>query len=363
MKGISRRQYAKRRGVSERSIRRAIEDGRIAASVLPDGMLDSDQADGLLAVGSVTGAAVPPKLADARRRKLAATVALLADDLDELERSVLTRAVGEATDDLIVREVARQFLALPDELAPKVAGLAPAIAAPIVEDAVRDALNRIADKGEKLADDRAPTTDVAVVAAAPDLASMSATQLAAMKADLQARKLEIERGLKRRELMTVDEWERSMGLRMTTAKHRVCGLHYKTASRFDSATVDGARSIIRDELCDIIYDFARTPALAKELIGEPPAESTLKTKHEESSMTEQEVRDIAIGIARRRLETYPAKAAAAIDAARKEKGHPLTVKAREVVLREAIVQALDGFEAEGWAILEARNATNEVQTK
>lgn len=283
MSGVSRREFARRRGVSERSVRRAIEDGRIAAAVLPDGSLDADLADGMLSSGSVTGVSAPSSLAAARRRKLAATVALLADELGELERSVLTRVVGEATDDLCVSEVARQLLTLPDELAPQVAGLAPAIAAPIVEDAVTAAMNRIADGGEKLAEDHAPTTGVAVATSAPDLAGMSATQLAALKAHLQARKLEIERGLKRRDLMTIAEWEQSMGLRMMTTKHRVCGLHYKTAARFDSATVEEARSIIREELVEIIVNFARTPALAKELTRERQNRvraTGRRTKHE-----------------------------------------------------------------------------------
>lgn len=77
-------------------------------------------------------------------------------------------------------------------------------------------------------------------------------------------------------------------------------------------------------------------------------------------MTESEVRDIAIGIARRRLESYPAQAAAAIDAARAVKKRHLevegrqftdadchlTVKEIEVLTSEILRESLQGFEIE-----------------
>lgn len=75
-------------------------------------------------------------------------------------------------------------------------------------------------------------------------------------------------------------------------------------------------------------------------------------------ISEQKVREIAVDIARRRLESLPAAAAAKI-------AECTTVEGREAVLRKAIEQALDGFEEEGWAVLEAmmKNASNKVQTK
>lgn len=46
-KGISIRAYAKRRGVSDKAVRKAIETGRIKAAQLPDKSIDPDLADDL----------------------------------------------------------------------------------------------------------------------------------------------------------------------------------------------------------------------------------------------------------------------------------------------------------------------------
>lgn len=45
--GISRREYARRRGVSEKAVRKALADGRIKQSLLPDDSIDPDLADRL----------------------------------------------------------------------------------------------------------------------------------------------------------------------------------------------------------------------------------------------------------------------------------------------------------------------------
>jgi len=46
-KGISIRAYAKRRGVSDKAVRKAIETGSIKAAQLPDKSIDLDLADDL----------------------------------------------------------------------------------------------------------------------------------------------------------------------------------------------------------------------------------------------------------------------------------------------------------------------------
>lgn len=45
--GLSRRAYARRRGVTDKAVRKAITSGRIAAAVLPDHTIDADLADRL----------------------------------------------------------------------------------------------------------------------------------------------------------------------------------------------------------------------------------------------------------------------------------------------------------------------------
>ena len=45
--GLSRRAYAKRRGCSDKTVRNAIEDGRIKDALLPDDTIDPEKADAL----------------------------------------------------------------------------------------------------------------------------------------------------------------------------------------------------------------------------------------------------------------------------------------------------------------------------
>ncbi|OWK20633.1 hypothetical protein AJ88_27650 [Mesorhizobium amorphae CCBAU 01583] len=89
MGGISRRAYAKRRGCTEKAIRDRIADGTLVKAVLPDGTLDADKADKLLAAKVTAGKHVGSDLNDARRRKLAAGVALLQDEVEALVVSVV----------------------------------------------------------------------------------------------------------------------------------------------------------------------------------------------------------------------------------------------------------------------------------
>src|SRR5215208_7216443 len=90
--GLSRRAYAKARGVDESTVREHIKNGLLKPALLPDGSIDPALADALLAKGRTRGRDAAPDLAGARRRKLAAQVALLADEVAERQGNLVPLA-------------------------------------------------------------------------------------------------------------------------------------------------------------------------------------------------------------------------------------------------------------------------------
>src|SRR5687768_14105582 len=90
--GLSRRAYARARGVDESTVREHVASGLLKPALLPDGSIDAALADALLAKGRTRGERTAPDLAGARRRKLAAQVALLADEVAEREGNLVPLA-------------------------------------------------------------------------------------------------------------------------------------------------------------------------------------------------------------------------------------------------------------------------------
>ena len=94
MTQLSRRGYAKARGLSEARVRALIADTTLAGAVLPNGLLDSEKADALLTHNisrpKVTER-VPAGLRTARTRKLRAQVRLKLDEVRELRDNLICR--------------------------------------------------------------------------------------------------------------------------------------------------------------------------------------------------------------------------------------------------------------------------------
>ena len=84
------RAYARRLSVSPAAVRKGVAEGRIPIGA--EGRILPDAADAALARGVVSGPTVSRTLAEARRRKLAASVRLLDDELAELRANSVTPA-------------------------------------------------------------------------------------------------------------------------------------------------------------------------------------------------------------------------------------------------------------------------------
>ena len=263
---ISRRSYAKRRGVSETAIRKRIADGTLAQAMTADGQINPDIADRLLAENTTAGNQTTSGLSEARRRKAAASIALLRDEVEALEGSFVPHDQADAVVKWLSLIAARRMLQVAD-IAAQVAGKPPAVAAVAIDEAVRAAQNDIA--ATPIPKAKKPS---AKGKAGKSLASMSLVQLATLRADLHARRLEVQRRVKRGEVIALQKLEYQLMHRLAVFKTNCSAMHAKLAPRFEGATPAKARTILLTELHQIVEALACKAVTAAELTN------SLKTK-------------------------------------------------------------------------------------
>ncbi|PZV33377.1 hypothetical protein B5V02_39345 [Mesorhizobium kowhaii] len=266
MGGISRRAYAKRRGCTEKAIRDRITDGTLADAVLPDGTIDAGKADRLLAEKVTAGKRTGSDLNEARRRKLAAGVALLQDDVRALVDSVVR--VDDAGRYIRQNslEIALRLFRIADDCAGKVAGKEASAAAAILDEAVRAALTDLSG-GPTVDFDDDPDSDSENApyfeanksrprgAALDDL---TAVQLAALKADLEAHRLETKRALNNGKLVEIERICGELAARCSIVRNRMLGLHVKVAPHFLSADKSEAKTLLEIEISEGVEEMACT---------------------------------------------------------------------------------------------------------
>ena len=261
MGGVSRRAYAKRRGCTEKAIRDRITDGTLAKAVLPDGTIDADKADALLAARVTAGKHVGSDLNEARRRKLAAGVALLQDDVSALVDSVVR--VDDAGQHIRQNslEIAQRLFRIADECAGKVAGKEAATAADILDDAVRAALDDLSDGGSEdddLDNEDAPYLEAQNPPGGAALDDLTAVQLAALKADLEAHRLETKRALNNGKLVEIERICGEFAARCSIVRNRMLGLHMKIAPHLLSADKRKAKELLEIEISEGVEEMACT---------------------------------------------------------------------------------------------------------
>ncbi len=222
---VSRRRYAHLRGVDEKAVRKAIEAG-ILKPALRDGLIDVSAADALMAAHKIGGPTVATGLVKARTRKLAAGVALLQDELADLEASVVPAAgVAALTRDLTLH-MARALWPIAS-MSERLAGLAPATAMAALEDEVRNRLEALASTKVQ-----APRPKASKAKSEATLAEMTPVDLAARRADLQARRLEHQRALRTGELLHLAEAQAGAVDRVLRARTKLLAIPAKVAARF-----------------------------------------------------------------------------------------------------------------------------------
>ena len=233
----------------------------MAKAVLPDGTIDADKADKLLAEKVTAGKRTGSDLNEARRRKLAAGVALLQDDVSALVDSVVR--VGDAGQHIRQNslEIAQRLFRIADECAGKVAGKEAATAADILDDAVRAALDDLSDGGSEdddLDNEDAPYLEAQNSRGGAALNDLTAVQLAALKADLEAHRLETKRALNNGKLVEIERICGEFAARCSIVRNRLLGLHMKVAPHFLSADKREAKELLEMEISEGVEEMACT---------------------------------------------------------------------------------------------------------
>lgn len=261
MNKISRRSYAKRRGVSETAIRKRIADGTLAKAMTADGKINPDLADKLLAENTTGGNQTTAGLSEARRRKAAASIALLRDEIEAFELGFVPRQAADDCARRVSLTIASRLLRIAFDIADQIAGKPPAVAATIIDRAVFDALTEISET--KVASSGKATAKQKKGKA---LAAMTLVELATLRADLQSRRLEVERAVKRREVVEIRKWEAQVMHRVIVVKTNIAAMHAKLATRFEKTTAARARAILLEELQYIVEALACKAVSAAELL-------------------------------------------------------------------------------------------------
>jgi len=231
------RAYARRLGVTPAAVRKGIAAGRIPVG--PDGRIDAATADAALAQGAVSGPRVSKSLAEARRRKLAASVRLLDDELLAARANTITpdelQAAWLEACRSVVAEVERTFITMGIKRAKS------ADAFGVLRDQIDALLNRLVTC--------LPPEPVAAESAVEiDLATLSSVDLATMRADRQAEKMELQRALTRGELLEMDRAFAEIEDRIARARGLFLAVPARTAPLFELGEPEGRRALARDFL-------------------------------------------------------------------------------------------------------------------
>jgi len=239
--GVSRRAYARSRNISEATVRKYVAEGKLAQAVLPDGTLDAERADQLLASSIVRGNALPVALVTARIRKLRVQVQSLHDEVSELQRKVLPPDVAASmVGELDYHLVTRHIRPIAERVAPAVAGRQAEAAHVVLRDAIIDLLETITSS--------APIFDPVDEEAELELDGTTETQLLAMRTNLQAEKLEIERALAKGRLRRTSEIIEECEEKGAISKSLLLALPGRLAIFMENASVEQARALIAAEL-------------------------------------------------------------------------------------------------------------------
>jgi len=256
--GLSRRAYARARGVDESTVREHIASGLLAPALLADGSLDAALADALVAKGRTRGRGAAPDLAGARRRKLAAQVALLADEVAERRGNLVPLAEAKRVATEMLHRLAWGLRPLVTQ-APALAGHDSATAFTLLTKDVHDVLTRLSET-PVVAEASEPNTPGAA------LEDLDPVALAARKTDLEAQRIELIRAEARGALVTVATFEAMIRPRFLTCRAGLLALPTKLAPYFVGLAPAEAIATVREALSEILANVSGDEIALPELI-------------------------------------------------------------------------------------------------
>lgn len=237
-RGLSRRAYARLRGCSESAVRQAIADGRLKPALYADGSIDAGKADDLLAQSTIGGKEPPSELTEARQRKLRAQCALLRDEIEALESSLIPPAEAEEAMRSSCLHVAARLRTMMEEVLPAVV-MVEAIAASAAVQAATYATLEALSKTKVL-----PATAAKPEGRERSLAKMTGTELAALKVSLQAHRMELQSEQREQALLRLDDYSRQIVTRFTSVRTKLLSLHHRAAPQLRMVDQAEARRVL-----------------------------------------------------------------------------------------------------------------------
>lgn len=244
MEGISRREAARRAGITDRTVRRAIDSGALAKALLPDGSLHPERTLQLLSQHVQTGRRVPAALTTAKTRRLRAQVAKVADEVAAVRGASITVADVESEQRAQIATLKTHLGGLPWDAGNAAAGKPAPTAHQILRRLLYEALGRITD-AEPAAlpypgpDDSEPE---------PDLGTLSPNDLTARRIALQAEKMEIETALARGHMVNLAEAVEAFDLRLSVCKSLLMAMPGRVAQAAPSSTPAQLEALVQIEV-------------------------------------------------------------------------------------------------------------------
>jgi hypothetical protein len=232
---------------------------------LSDGTIDPAVADAILAREVTRGRDMPAPLANARRRKLAAQVAAIEDEVAAIRNSLIEADAVRACERAIALFFAESFGPLVKR-GSGLAGVAPPAAFAKLTDAVHVTLTAIAT-AETVFTGRPPDAPPCPPPPlpAPDLSTLDGVGLAARKADLEAERLEISRRKARGELLDLEAEERRCADPVVNLRVAAQAMPHRLAPMFENITKREARGLLKGAVVEVVSHLASEVISAAEL--------------------------------------------------------------------------------------------------
>ncbi|MEO7222498.1 MAG: hypothetical protein ABIY37_08500, partial [Devosia sp.] len=234
--GVSRRAYAKSRKMSEAVVRKYLTQGKLSDALLPDGTLDAEKADQLLASSITRDRNQPVELRAGKARRLRAQALRLGDEVQDLERSLVQADRVRPIASVVGLIVADSLRPIAERMAPIIAGMNGKDAHLALRNAVSDALEIISSTmvaggdGAKSGEEKELELD-----------DLREPQLLAVQANLQADKLELGRALDKGILRRVADAVQEHEEKMVVSKSLVLAMPGRVAPYAEGATAEQLR--------------------------------------------------------------------------------------------------------------------------
>ena len=248
--------FSRHIGVDESTVREAISQGRLDGAIGEDGQItDVAKAMELWDANRLRpgprAATQPDTLVEARRQRQQASINNLRDSVDDLRSTLIDPKLAAQIIAGEFEVVARHLRRLPQEVAPRAAGLAPHLAIVVIRECANRTLSAIV--ASALVDSPRRTR----VSAGSD--GQSLTELTIEQTQLTATRMGLMRAMQRGDVVHVKKLAEGIAERLAELRSSLNALPGRVAQRFESLDTVGALALLEDEVGAIVAGLGAAP--------------------------------------------------------------------------------------------------------